>query len=91
MGERDGDDIFGIRVGRDRLFGLWAAKQLGLEGGNALAYAAEVTAADAEGGEQGMIAKVTSDLAREEVPVDSGAVETQLRECEQQARHRRPS
>lgn len=80
-----GEEIFGARLKRDRLFGLWAARQLGLDGGNALVYAAEVTDADAEGGERGMIAKVYSDLVREEAATDIDTVQLRLQECEDQA------
>lgn len=85
-GSASDDDLFRVRTRRDRLFGLWAARQLGLDGGNALAYAAEITDADAEGGERGMIAKVVADFRREQTPVDAGTVERQLKDCENQAR-----
>lgn len=80
------DDAFGVRTRRDRLFGLWAARRLGLEGGNALVYVAEVTDADAAGGERGMISKVLADLAREQVSLDHDTVARQLKACETQAR-----
>lgn len=84
------DDLFRVRTRRDRLFGLWAARQLGLDGGNALVYAAEVTDADAERGESGMIAKVITDFTREQASMDLAAVERELKDCERRARESPP-
>lgn len=75
-----------IRTTRDRLFGLWAARELGLDGGNALVYAAEITDADSQHGERGMIAKVITDFARERMPMDADTAERQLQACENRAR-----
>lgn len=88
--EGSDDEVFRERTRRDRLFGLWAARQLGLDGGSALVYAAEVTEADAEGGEGRMVAKVVADLEREESSVDPATVERRLRDCEHQARQHPP-
>ena len=48
---------------RNKLFGLWAAEQLGLSGDEAQAYAREIVKADlAEPGEEDVFRKVRSDF-----------------------------
>lgn len=82
------EQAFRIRAMRDRRLGLWAAKELGLDGGNAIAYAAEVTNADAEHGEGAMIRKIITDLIREEVAVQPETVERLLHRYENEVRKR---
>lgn len=82
------EQAFKIRAMRDHLLGLWAARELGFDGGNALAYACEVTNTDVERGEAAMVGKIIGDFSKEEVPVRSDTVERQLKEYEQEARAR---
>jgi hypothetical protein len=48
---------------RNRLLGLWVAEKLGMSGDAANAYARDVVAADFEDGGNGVVRKVTADLA----------------------------
>jgi hypothetical protein len=79
---------FRVTAGRNRLFGLWAAKWLGLAAGEeAEAYAKTVVAADFEApGDADVIEKVRTDLVKAGVAV----TETELRaELERAAEARR--
>jgi hypothetical protein len=61
---------------RNRLLGLWAADQMGLNGDAATAYAKEVVAADfEEAGDADVVRKVIGDLTAKGV----GTTEPQLR------------
>lgn len=82
------EQAFKIRAMRDHLLGLWAAKELGFDGGKALAYAYEITNTDVERGQTAMVGKILGDFDKEEVPVRSDIVERQLKVYEQQARER---
>jgi hypothetical protein len=55
---------------RNKLFGLWAAEQMGLAGESAEAYAKEVVVADFEHpGDADVLEKVRDDLAKHGVEV----------------------
>lgn len=82
------EQAFKVRAMRDYLLGLWAAKELGYDGGSALAYACEVTNADVERGQNAMVGKIIGDFGKEEVPIRPDTVENQLRAYEQEARER---
>jgi hypothetical protein len=54
---------FKAEARRNRLFGIWAAELMGLEGDAAKAYAADVVAADfTEAGDEDVFRKVADDL-----------------------------
>jgi hypothetical protein len=56
---------FKLQARRNRLFGLWAAGELGLSGDEAASYAREVVLADLEEpGEEDMFRKVRADFER---------------------------
>ena len=60
---------------RNRLLGLWAARQLGKSDAEAATYAGTVVMADLEeAGDEDVIRKVVSDLDRAGVPADEGKV-----------------
>lgn len=82
------EQAFKIRAIRDHLLGLWAAKELGFDGGKALAYAYEVSNTDLEKGQSAMVGKIIGDFDKEEVPVRPDDVERQIKVYEQQARER---
>lgn len=64
---------------RNKLFGLWAAEQLGKSGTEAESYANTVVVADFdEPGDEDVIRKVVSDLDAAGVPVDEGKVRRAL-------------
>jgi hypothetical protein len=60
---------------RNRLLGLWAARQLGKSGAEAATYAGTVVMADLEeAGDEDVIRKVVSDLDGAGVPADANQV-----------------
>lgn len=64
---------------RNKLFGLWAARQLGKSGTEAQTYADTVVIADfEEPGDDDVIRKVVSDLDAAGVPVEEGQVRRAL-------------
>ncbi len=64
---------------RNKLFGLWAARQLGRSGPEAETYADTVVIADfEEPGDDDIIRKVVSDLDTAGVPADEGQVRRAL-------------
>ncbi len=86
--KHDMELAFKIRNRRNKLFGLWIAREyLGLEGEEALAYAKDVVLADFEGpGDDDMMTKVKADLAARNIEVSDHILRKHLAECEEQAR-----
>lgn len=71
---------------RNKLFGLWAANQLGKSGTDADAYAREVVVADlSEAGDQDVIRKVLADFQAAEIASDEGQLKIRLIELMAQA------
>jgi len=61
--KRDQELQFKVQVRRNRLLGLWAGKQMGLDADSAEVYAKEVVAADfSEPGDADVMKKVQGDL-----------------------------
>jgi len=61
--QKDQELQFKVTARRNKLLGLWAAEKLGLQGGDADAYAKEVVAADFdEPGDNDVLRKVHQDL-----------------------------
>ncbi len=61
---------FKVRARRDRLFGEWAAKKIGLDGEKAKAYAIEAAQLDLEeAGDENLIRKVVTDLNRANIQI----------------------
>jgi hypothetical protein len=76
----------GLIARRNVLMGLWAARQLGLTGADAEAYAWSVHFADQqEAGHDDVVAKIASDLARSGAQVCERSIRRQLREMELRA------
>ncbi|MGY8685914.1 DUF1476 domain-containing protein [Bradyrhizobium sp. UFLA05-153] len=66
---------------RNKLFGLWAAQQLGKTGADAEAYARTVVISDLdEPGDEDVIRKVVNDLKAADVPCEEGSVRSVLEE-----------
>jgi hypothetical protein len=64
---------FKARSRRNRLLGLWVARQLGKSSAEAATYADTVVMADfEEAGDEDVIRKVVSDLDESGVPADEG-------------------
>ncbi|MEH2530841.1 hypothetical protein V1277_002783 [Bradyrhizobium sp. AZCC 1588] len=69
------DEALRFKARRNRLLGLWAARQLGKSGAEAATYAGTVVMADLEeAGDEDVIRKVVSDLDGAGVPADEGQV-----------------
>lgn len=67
---------------RNKLFGLWAAGEIGLHGDAAEAYAREVIYSDLEEpGEDDMFRKVTADFDRHGKTVTHAQLAAKLAEC----------
>jgi hypothetical protein len=70
---------FKAEARRNRLIGLWAAEQLGLNGAAADSYAREVAAANFEApAGRGVIGKIATDLAANNVAFTEGAIEQKM-------------
>lgn len=75
----DQEQQFRAVARRNRLFGLWAAQQLGRTGAEAEAYAREVVAADmAKPGDDDLLDKVAADLAGAGKAIDRAALRSEL-------------
>jgi hypothetical protein len=70
---------------RNKLFGLWAAGELGLEGDAAEAYAKSVVAAELDQAD-GAIRKVSADLEAEGKQITREQIHKHLDECMIEAR-----
>ncbi len=62
---------FKANARRNKLFGLWAAEQMGVSGSSADAYAKEVVISDFERpGDDDVLEKVSKDMAAKKVDID---------------------
>jgi len=83
----DEETKFRVRARRNKLLGLWLAKQFGLAGDAADAYAKDVVAADLEKpGDDDVIEKVMTDIRARGVGIDAKAVAKELAALEKTAR-----
>lgn len=83
----DEETKFRVRARRNKLLGLWLAKQFGLAGDAADAYAKEVVAADLEKpGDDDVIEKVMTDIRARGAAIDAKAVAKELAALETTAR-----
>ena len=72
---------FKVEVRRNKLLGLWLAEQLGMESGDADAYAKEVISADfEEPGEEDVVRKVMGDIAARNVDLSEHRVRKKMEE-----------
>jgi hypothetical protein len=78
----DQDQQFRAQARRDKLFGQWAAGQLGYSGDKADAYAKEVAASNFEKpGDDDMLGKVRADFKAGNVTVADNVLSAKLNEC----------
>ncbi|MCU0839776.1 MAG: DUF1476 domain-containing protein [Rhodospirillales bacterium] len=78
---------FKIMARRNRLFGLWIADKIGLQGDAAEAYAREVVIADLEEvGEEDLFRKVRADLDNHKTVVADAELRKKLSECFEDAK-----
>ena len=77
--KHDQEMLFKITVRRNRLLGLWAAKQFGLADQDAETYAKEVIVSDfEEPGDEDVIRKVLGDFNEKGVNIDEKALRKQM-------------
>jgi hypothetical protein len=81
------DEALKFKAGarRNRLLGLWVAEKLGITGAQAEAYAGEIVAAEVDGGEAGVIGKVTADLEKKGVTSSAAEISAKMEELMQLA------
>jgi hypothetical protein len=83
----DEETKFRVRARRNKLLGLWLAKEFGLAGDAADTYAKEVVAADLEKpGDDDVIEKVMTDIRTRGVAIDAKTVAKELLRLEETAR-----
>ena len=75
----DEEQKFKAEARRNKLLGLWVAEKLGMSGNAAAAYATDVVAAEFEGTD-GVIRKVTSDLAAKGLAVNESDIRIRMDE-----------
>ncbi len=77
--QKDQELQFKVTARRNKLLGLWAAQQLGLDGGDAEAYAKEVVASDFnEPGDDDVLRKVLQDLTAKNIDVTERSVRAEM-------------
>jgi hypothetical protein len=77
---------FKVTARRNRLLGLWAAGQMGIEGEAANAYAKEVVEAEFHGGDRHVIDKIIADFGAKGHTVTEAQVKFQLDHLAEQAK-----
>lgn len=78
----DADQAFRAQSRRDKLFGQWAASQLGYDGDKAAAYAKEVVGSNFEKpGDDDMLGKVRADFKAANLAVADNVLSAKLVEC----------
>jgi hypothetical protein len=77
--QQDQELQFKVTARRNKLLGLWVAQQLGLEGGDAEAYAKEVVASDFdEPGDDDVLRKVMQDMVAKNIEVTERSVRAEM-------------
>ncbi|GIK97628.1 MAG: hypothetical protein BroJett029_18370 [Alphaproteobacteria bacterium] len=78
---------FKVNARRNKLLGLWAAKELGLDGGDAEAYAKTVVMADFEKpGDDDVLQKVVADFAAKGIEMSEHRVRKHMTDLMVEAR-----
>ncbi|MGH6779961.1 MAG: DUF1476 domain-containing protein [Bradyrhizobium sp.] len=75
----DEEQKFKAEARRNKLLGLWVAEKLGMTGNAAAAYAADVVAAEFEGTD-GVIRRVSGDLAAKGLAVEESDIRIRMDE-----------
>lgn len=85
--QQDQELQFKVNARRNKLLGLWAAQQLGLEGGDAAAYAKEVVASDFdEPGDNDVLRKVVKDFEAKNIETTERTVRSEMTRLMDQAK-----
>ncbi|PCJ98560.1 MAG: hypothetical protein COA45_07490 [Zetaproteobacteria bacterium] len=80
---------FAIEARLSKLYGLWAAEKLGLDGANAQTYAMQVVEANLEEpGFQDILRKVRADFDEKNMDISDHIMEAELAKCLKQARNK---
>lgn len=80
--KHDQDKLFKITARRNKLLGLWAAGQMGLQGADAEAYAKEVVVADFQKpGSEDVIEKVVADFKARGIALEERKVRHEMQKC----------
>lgn len=80
--KHDQDKLFKITARRNKLLGLWAAGQMGLQGADAEAYAKEVVVADFQKpGSEDVIEKVVADFKARGIALEESKVRHEMQKC----------
>ena len=83
----DQEMMFRMEARTSKLFGLWAAEQLGLHGDDANTYASEVVAANLEeSGFEDIKRKVRKDFDEKGLAVSDHVIDTMVQKCIQDAK-----
>jgi hypothetical protein len=77
----DQEMAFKATARRDKLFGLWAAEKLGLDGDAALSYAKAVINAEFDNPDHDVGHKVIDDFAAAGIPIPEGEIRHQMVVC----------
>ncbi len=73
---------FAVEARTSKLYGLWAAEKLGMDGANATTYAGEVVAANLEEpGFNDVLRKVRADFDEKGLDVSDHIMEAELGKC----------
>lgn len=85
--KRDEELKFKVNARRNKLLGLWAAEQLGMQGAAAEAYAKEVVAADFDRpGDSDVVEKVLKDFAVKGIAMDEHRLRKEMTRLTEVAR-----
>jgi hypothetical protein len=84
--KHDQELLFKARNRGNKLFGLWIADKLGLEGDAAADYAKDVVMADFDApGDDDIFDKIKPDLAAKSIAIEDDILQKHLESCRQEA------
>lgn len=84
--KHDQELLFKARNRGNKLFGLWVAEKLGLDGEAADSYAKDVVMADFDApGDDDVFDKVKPDLAAKSITIEDDILARHLEQCREQA------
>lgn len=77
--KRDQEKLFRVTSRRNRLLGLWAARQFGMDAGKAQAYAKEVILSDFdEPGDDDVVRKMLADFESRGIAMDEAGIRKEM-------------
>ncbi|MGB0695990.1 MAG: DUF1476 domain-containing protein [Rhodospirillaceae bacterium] len=84
--QHDQEHLFRVIAKRNKLFGLWAAEELGLSGDDAEAYAKTVVESDLTApGDDDVVGKVLADLQEKGVDINDHRLHLKLQKFQTEA------